>query len=782
MSNRFHSKFHRQNHHTYTSATNPDAGHDPIASPEQPFRGDFVLSGALSCVAPASATAAYFSTNNTALCAIAGYRGIYVSSGPIGGEFLSTQATAISANGAFIGGDFYSPIRGVRSHGNTYGVDTYSPNIALNANGINVGGNFYSPTKALSAFSPNTGLDVGSPNLAINANSNGGVALKAFSTTTSISSNGTNIGIFSYSPNIALSVSSPLTGATIKGDSVSLSTNGNGVNILNNRTGIFKIPHSSYNGYAPSNIVLDVNGDVLIDGDTVITGSLTALGALTQLDTHVQVTSSLKVNNIGNDAAVTIVQTGAQPILACYDNDISLSVPSFLVDGASNGWVALGIATPTAPLTIQKSTASNQGNNQPQIRITDDGTTNKVSISTPITNFSRSYVGTESNTSFDIISNSSTRVTVLNTGNVGINETSPSAKLSVSGSISGNSTFTNVGDIAGNSKLTIDNDILGKTKLTAYGAISGRSTLNIDSTASIGNNLTVNGTISSSGNLTVGGTTATVNNLTVNGTISSSNTAIVTRLSAYDFVLNHPTPNDGINPSIFIGEMGDGSAGTIAGSLSGFITTYDELQNKYVVKTQFAAVTPLTALVIDQSANITAPNQTYGSNSLITGSIGDSRYKPLYSTTILNSSNNTATLSDVIKVSLAANTVYYIEVVAACSFSGTVGNTVQSNLKYTGTAAGANGIMILGREGVNVASVGNQRISVLTLAAAGNLFGTNLSATTSSVNDYGLMTYTGTISATSAGDLSLQTKLGTAQASDIITNLPGSIIRATILN
>jgi len=67
MSNRFHSKYHRRNHHTYTNATNPDAGHDPIASPENPFLGDFVLQGALSASAPLSAVAGSFYSGNTAL-------------------------------------------------------------------------------------------------------------------------------------------------------------------------------------------------------------------------------------------------------------------------------------------------------------------------------------------------------------------------------------------------------------------------------------------------------------------------------------------------------------------------------------------------------------------------------------------------------------------------------------------------------------------------------------------------------------------------------------------
>lgn len=50
MSSRFHNKFHRHNHHTKPSSDPrfPDSGHDPIASPDSPFQGDFVLNGTLS--------------------------------------------------------------------------------------------------------------------------------------------------------------------------------------------------------------------------------------------------------------------------------------------------------------------------------------------------------------------------------------------------------------------------------------------------------------------------------------------------------------------------------------------------------------------------------------------------------------------------------------------------------------------------------------------------------------------------------------------------------------
>jgi hypothetical protein len=45
---RFHNKLHRRNHHSIATDGYPDSATDPIASPEEPFYGDFVLTGNLS--------------------------------------------------------------------------------------------------------------------------------------------------------------------------------------------------------------------------------------------------------------------------------------------------------------------------------------------------------------------------------------------------------------------------------------------------------------------------------------------------------------------------------------------------------------------------------------------------------------------------------------------------------------------------------------------------------------------------------------------------------------
>jgi hypothetical protein len=45
---RFHDKIHRKNHHTNPTVGFADSASDPIASPSEPFQGDFILNGRLS--------------------------------------------------------------------------------------------------------------------------------------------------------------------------------------------------------------------------------------------------------------------------------------------------------------------------------------------------------------------------------------------------------------------------------------------------------------------------------------------------------------------------------------------------------------------------------------------------------------------------------------------------------------------------------------------------------------------------------------------------------------
>lgn len=100
MSNLLHPKFHRRNHHTYGNVANPDASHDPIASPDSPFLGDFVLSGGLSACAPLSAYAGYFYSNNTAIIAESPNTAILIKgNATITGNLNVSGTTNITSNG-----------------------------------------------------------------------------------------------------------------------------------------------------------------------------------------------------------------------------------------------------------------------------------------------------------------------------------------------------------------------------------------------------------------------------------------------------------------------------------------------------------------------------------------------------------------------------------------------------------------------------------------------------------------------------------------------------------
>ena len=128
-------------------------------------------------------------------------------------------------------------------------------------------------------------------------------------------------------------------------------------------------------------------------------------------------------------------------------------------------------------------------------------------------------------------------------------------------------------------------------------------------------------------------TTINANFSALDFNLTSLNTSVSTAsLSARFITLVHSPFNDGTNPNLFIGEVGDGTAGSVLGSLSGFNTYYDENSNKYIISTQFGTTSPLTALAISQTAqvgiNTASPNQALTVNGVIsaTGNIYGTYY------------------------------------------------------------------------------------------------------------------------------------------------------------
>jgi hypothetical protein len=101
----------------------------------------------------------------------------------------------------------------------------------------------------------------------------------------------------------------------------------------------------------------------------------------------------------------------------------------------------------------------------------------------------------------------------------------------------------------------------------------------------------------------------------------TATSATFNELSSRFVNLIHGTPNDGTNPVLFIGERGDGLNETVVGSLTGFNTTYDEVNNNLIISTNFGAVTPLTAVTINSNAFVGIGSISPNHRLTVSGSI-----------------------------------------------------------------------------------------------------------------------------------------------------------------
>jgi hypothetical protein len=116
MSSRFHNKYHRHNHHSasFQDPKYPDAGHDPIASYDSPFLGDFVMLGTLSAVTAFQGPG----TNKPAGVFVTGLSGSPVALQAVGdvlvegnlsannivftGNLINTYSAPVTASGVFL--------------------------------------------------------------------------------------------------------------------------------------------------------------------------------------------------------------------------------------------------------------------------------------------------------------------------------------------------------------------------------------------------------------------------------------------------------------------------------------------------------------------------------------------------------------------------------------------------------------------------------------------------------------------------------------------------------
>jgi len=399
MSNRFHPKYHRKNHHTYGNPTNPDASHDPIASPDQPFLGDFSLQGALCAVAPASAYAGYFYSSKTGVRTIGGEIGLAAFS------FNTPLSTAFGKN---------------IMHGT----------VGINKNSISSG-------YVLDVLG-NTNLD-GNLNVVGDVDIDGGDLTTSTTTFNLVNTTATTINFGGAATNIEIGSTAITSTVNINGTEESTSCT-TGALVVDGGVGIAK--NLNICGQLDLNNATEstscTTGALVVDGgvgiaknlnvcgNAKISGDLTVLGAYTYLDTTVQVTSAMTIENTGTGPALKVTQSGTQPIAHFIDtngDDIVFN---------DNGFVGIGTMSPAQKLHVTDGTTSGDvrialGTGVNSLEFIRNGATD---------NWIRSYGGQfiidQQNCNPIIFRTNATEKMRINCdGMVGIGETSPEGALHV---------------------------------------------------------------------------------------------------------------------------------------------------------------------------------------------------------------------------------------------------------------------------------------------------------------------------------------------------------------
>ncbi len=732
MSNRFHTKWHRKNHHTYGNPNNPDASFDPIASPAQPFLGDFSIQGAISAVAPASGYGVYIFTNFTALCAFAGTRaGYFYSYGPMGVEIydstsraisafaprigldIASNMRAISAFGGNIAGEFYSPQYAISAYGRIVGAGLASNMRAISAYGGNIAGEFYSPQyaisayggifgasltspiRALSAYGGSIGIEVGSPLRALSAYG-GSIGIEVGSPMRALSALGGVVGIdvgspmralSAYGGSIGIQVGSANTALSAFGNRIALYTTG-GVgdpypnsstpyagpnyiskNVLNNRTGIFtENPLSAFH----------VTGGTLLDGHCTITGNLSVAGDLTRLDTYVYITSSVEINvqnNSNSTPALFVSNKGNNKIIAAYDGDVTN--PALIVDGDSSrpGNIGLGVLNPATRLQIY-----NSGTGTPPSLTNASGTVVHVAQADATNNrllldsfgavsvARPSFTGRHAN-------GTAASSTAVQTDDV-ICEFTGMGYGTSGYSTTSRSRLTmraaeNWTDSAQGTYVTVETTAVNGTTTSEKVRIDNAGNLGIGVTPTT--KLDVNGGVKTNG--AIQANTSTNAQVQINTGSGNASTDINTTANASALGLGNASGNTNIAAAALdITSAGNVTINATTGRTTNINTGTGG------VTTTIGNNTASNVTTIN-SQSVTAPNQTYvDGTSVITGSLADSRYGNYLNNRTAGSANTTTSFNTtnlvVGSVTLAANTTYQIEAVAVLSTSTTGGSKV----------------------------------------------------------------------------------------------------------
>ena len=295
----------------------------------------------------------------------------------------------------------------------------------------------------------------------------------------------------------------------------------------------------------------NISNTLNVTGNTNISNTLTIIGNTT-LSNALSVTGNTNISNTlnvtGNVAIGGHLQFGNNnPFITKPLGNSSVSSYYSIAIGSNSAsnpfWQGFQLSLESNPTPIQNSTPSNVF---PRVShyFSYTNTANPTDLSYNITGGNSGGVPLTINLyPFNGYGTQSNGMTIAPTGNVGISNTSPNAKLAVTGTanVSGNVIFGENFTVVGNTRLTGIVTIIGNTNLSNTLNVTGNTTLSntlsvtgntiISGNTNIANTLIVNGNgtftaiVNVSGNTNIGGRLVVTGNSTYSGDLTVTGTS-----------------------------------------------------------------------------------------------------------------------------------------------------------------------------------------------------------------------------------------------------------------
>lgn len=491
---RFHDKFHRKNHHTNPTVGYADSATDPIASPSEPFQGDFVVNGKLS----ASSGIDILSANirHDIYC-----ENIHVADVTYTDYISGTSTEVIISDGSLNG-----------NGNNTLTLD-FQSGIFSKTPIFNIIGDV-SSTSALfidsNATIKNNLMVSGNGNINGDVNIGTRSANKTLTVFGTISGSETIYGkTFSFNPNISsttyLFYDTNINGPTIQMNGISGSyidisptlqdTVPGGLGDYGLRLGSwYNILSSKYINFIHSN---KNDLSILVSNSTrmvVTTAGNVGIGTITPVS-RLQVEGDIRIKN-GSYLYLSDVSDQTRIRRDTSNNGIDIQTNNvsrlFVSD---NGNVGIGTVTPNEELTVNGVISSNNFIYSQDVTL-NRGDSNREggqltfnksydnSNAFGIDVYTDSIGAISSRLRFIDMVASQERATMLSSGNFGLGTVNPTQKLHVEGNVYTNGNINTDGNINVNGNINATGNLFIQGNLSALGDVSIIDT-NIISTSSL---------------------------------------------------------------------------------------------------------------------------------------------------------------------------------------------------------------------------------------------------------------------------------------------------------